>query len=262
MKPMESFIKLIRDLHVLDINTSAEMDQRILHDSLKVQQEFKQTKLAETQPDIRNIIMKNPITKYAAVFAIVIATGAIATTVGLKVRKYYFVGKESDGTYVFSTEPETVDVGDGQIEVSNREYRTGGYMADGKADPNYTIDVEQKKKDFEEIDLLRQRDARELVRVTEKEVNGKPQRRSFGFKYVLEDGREIKIGESDPDTEDRERSLTDAQRDELLQLRLAQKGKDLPSQEKEVKGIVFSFKRKHFVLSDGTEVIVSVGRPK
>ncbi len=79
MKPMESFIKLIRDLHVLDINTSAEMDQRILHDSLKVQQKFKQTKLAETQPDIRRIIMKNPITKLAAA-AVIIITAIIGVS--------------------------------------------------------------------------------------------------------------------------------------------------------------------------------------
>ena len=73
MKPIDWFEKLIRDLHVLEINTSAEMDQRILHDTLKVQQELKQTKLAGNQPDIWRIIMKSPITKLAAAAAIIIA---------------------------------------------------------------------------------------------------------------------------------------------------------------------------------------------
>ena len=73
MKPIESFIKLIRDLHVLDINTSAEMDRRILHDILKAQKEFKRTKLAGTQPNIWRNIMKSPITKLAAAAVIVIA---------------------------------------------------------------------------------------------------------------------------------------------------------------------------------------------
>jgi hypothetical protein len=73
MKPIESFIKLIRDLHVLDINTSTEMDRRILHDILKVQKEFKRTKSAGTQSNIWRIIMKNPIIKLAAAAVIVIA---------------------------------------------------------------------------------------------------------------------------------------------------------------------------------------------
>jgi len=78
MKPIDWFEKLIRDLHVLEINTSAEMDQRILHDTLKLQQELKQTKLAGTQPDIWRIIMKSPITKLAvAAIIVVIALGIL-----------------------------------------------------------------------------------------------------------------------------------------------------------------------------------------
>ena len=73
MKPINCFEKLIKDSHVLDINTSVEMDQRILHDTLKAQQELKQTKLAGTQPDIRRIIMKSSITKVAAAAVIIIA---------------------------------------------------------------------------------------------------------------------------------------------------------------------------------------------
>ncbi|KPK41906.1 MAG: hypothetical protein AMJ65_08515 [Phycisphaerae bacterium SG8_4] len=72
MKPTDNFEKLIRDLHVLDINTSPEMDQRILHETLKLQQELKQTKLAGTQPDIWRINMKSPIAKLAAAAMIAI----------------------------------------------------------------------------------------------------------------------------------------------------------------------------------------------
>jgi len=195
--------------------------------------------------------------KYAALIAVVIGAGALATTVGLKVRKLYFKGREPDGTYIFQTEPETVETEDGRTVTTSR---TVGIMAD----PNKTIDVEQKIKDLEEIDLLRQQDDRELIRVTEKEVNGKPQPRTFGFKYILADGQEETIGESDPDTQDRERSLTQEQQDELLSLRLQRTGKEeYPGiEEKEVRGRVFVFKRQLYVLSDGTEVIVSTGKPK
>ena len=72
MKPTDNFESLIRDSHVLDIDTSAEMDQRILHDTLKVQQELKQTQLAGTQPDIWRKIMKSSITKLAAAAIIVV----------------------------------------------------------------------------------------------------------------------------------------------------------------------------------------------
>ena len=194
--------------------------------------------------------------KYAAVIAVVICAGAIATAVGLKVRKLYFRGREPDGTYIFSTEPETVDVGDGRTVTTSR---TVGVMVN----PNETIDVDQKIEDLEEIGLLRQQDDRELIRVTEKEVNGKPQPRSFGFKYVLSDGREETIGEGDPDTRDRERSLTEEQREELLSLRLDRdKEEYVGIEEKQVRGRVFVFKQQRFVLSDGTEVVVSTGRPK
>ena len=73
MKPIDCFEKLIRDLHVLDINTSAEMDRRILHDTLKVQKELKRTKLAGAQPDIWRIIMKSSITKLAAAAIVIVA---------------------------------------------------------------------------------------------------------------------------------------------------------------------------------------------
>jgi len=193
--------------------------------------------------------------KVAAVIAVVIGAGALATTVGIKVRKLYFKGREPDGTYIFQTEPETVETEDGRTMTRMR-------MVSSWADPNKTIDVEQKIKDLEEIDLLRQQDtSRELVSVVETEVNGKLQPRVFSFKYVLSDGREIKLGEGDPDTQDRERSLTDTQQDEVISLMRADEYMKIGSEKKEVRGHMFYFERNRFVLSDGTEVIRSFGRP-
>jgi len=200
----------------------------------------------------QTIYVRRRAWKVAAVFAVVIVTGAIATTVGLKVRKLYFRGREPDGTYVFRTEPEKVDVGDGRTVTRTR-------MVKSTVDPNKTIDVEQKIRDLEEIDLLRQQDARELVSVIEKEVNGKLSRRTFMFKYVLADGREIKDGDPDPDFKE---SMTEAQEEELISLLRADEYEKIGLEEKEFRGRMFSFERNRFVLSDGTEVIWSVGRPK
>jgi len=193
--------------------------------------------------------------KYAAVIAVVIGAGALATTVGLKVRKLYFKGREPDGTYIFQTKPETVETEDGRTVTSMRT--VGVTVA-----PNETIDVEQKIKDLEEVELLRQQDTnRELVGVVETEVNGKLQPRTFSFKYTLSDGREIKIGEGDPDTQDRQNSLTKEQEDEVFSLLRADEYVTIGSEIKEVRGYMFNFKRNRFVLSDGTEVIRSFGRP-
>jgi len=197
--------------------------------------------------------------KVAALVAVVIGVGTIATAVGLKVRKYYFVGRETDGPYNkynFKSELETVELEDGSTEVRGR------MVGIASMDPNFTIDVEQKIKDLEEIDLLRQQNDRELVTVEEQEVNGKPQPRTFIFKYVLADGSEEMMGEGDPG----ERSLTKEQMDELLSLRLKRlkhaDKEEYISIEKEVKGRIFVFKQQRYVLSDGTEIIVSTGMPK
>ena len=53
--------------------------------------------------------------------------------------------------------------------------------------------IEQKRKDLEEIDALRQRNARELFSVIDMEVNGNPSGRIFFYKYVLADGRTADI---------------------------------------------------------------------
>ena len=187
-------------------------------------------------------------------------------------------------------------------------------------DPNHTIDVEQKIRDLEEIDLLRQQDARELVGVVETEVNGHLHR-TFRFKYVLADGRETTIGESDPDKEDRrspeqiekdfeeiahlreqgERELvrvidTQVEGDlhrvcvykyvladgreltvggeadpeflnfeqilEVGRLRLLKQGDFLGYDDRDVQGKTFNFETYIFTLSDGTVVTHAIGGPK
>jgi len=118
MKPIDSFEKLIRDLHVLDINTSTEMDQRILHDTLKVQKEIKQTKLAETQPEIWRTIMKGSITKFA-VAAVIIAI----VVLGL----FEFINTGSKSGVVWAEVAQKVEASPGVI------FRASGT---GSRDPN------------------------------------------------------------------------------------------------------------------------------
>ncbi len=124
MKPTESFIKLIRDLHVLDINTSSEMDRRILHDVLKAQKEYKRTKLAGAQPDIWRIIMKNPITKIAAAAVVLAAVVLSITIFDNTVQEAYAIEQSIKASHTVET-------------LHIRLYRSSEAVANGQYDEAY-----------------------------------------------------------------------------------------------------------------------------
>ena len=105
MKPVDWYEKLIRDLHVLDIDTSDKMDRRILHDTLKVQQELKQTKLASNQPDTWRIIMKSSTTKLAVAVIIVV--------IGLGI--FTFIDTDSSSGTVWAEVAQKVEASTGVI---------------------------------------------------------------------------------------------------------------------------------------------------
>ena len=87
--------------------------------------------------------------KTAALLLGLLGAGALATEVIIQVRHYYFYGSAKDDFYYFSTTPE--NAGTNQVD-SIGIFVPGGLDAAG---------IEQKRKDLEEIDALRQRNARE-----------------------------------------------------------------------------------------------------
>lgn len=154
--------------------------------------------------------------KTAALLLGLLGAAALATEVIIQVRHYYFHGEAKDAFYFFSTRPENA----GTNQVDSITYTVpGGLDAAG---------IEQKRKDFEEIDVLRQRNARELVRVFGTEVNGKPSSRFFSYKYVLADGRTEIVPEQGDE------SLSPAQREADRQqiANLRQRG------QREIRGII------------------------
>ena len=68
MRPAEDIRKLIKKLND---TTSARMDKRVLGDVLRALEESEKPSVL-TQPNIRRIIMKNPITKLAAAAVIIV----------------------------------------------------------------------------------------------------------------------------------------------------------------------------------------------
>lgn len=185
---------------------------------------------------IRKIIMKNSITKLAAVIAVVIGVGAIAV-VGVNIGKYFYMGQDDAGVHIFYNE-------DSEAVVT--------------LDDNEVNDVEQTRNDLQEIEMLRQQDNRKLIGVDELVANGKLERRVFTYQYQLSDGRTRDMREAD----ELNFVLNQKQRQECIQCWHAGSGEDLGTYEQNVKGRLFVFKQKKFVLSDGTEIISSVGTPK
>ena len=176
--------------------------------------------------------------KYAAVIAIVCTGVTAAAVVGAKIYKWRFIGKDPKRGYLLQSE-------DGRSMTNVPES-----WADN---PEHAVEVK------EELDLLKQQDNKELVSVVEKEVNGKLISRYLQYKYILADGREIKSGDFDPDLNG---SLTEAQEEEVMDLLREMKFQELDIREKAIMGCIFVFKSNKFVLSDGTEVIWSAGRPE
>jgi len=240
MKSAENIEKLIKNLD-LDIDINTKTDRVILGELIEVHEKSKKTQSALAGPNIRRTIMKNPITKLAAVLAVLIGVGAIAV-VGVNISKIYYYGKNDDGQHIFiSDDHETVVTTD---EVT---------------------DVEQKVRDLEEMKILRQQDKRELLKVEEILRDGTIAWKVHEYKYELSDGRTKDMREGGDGTpvysQDQFKEFK-PKLEEFRQLKKAGQGEDLGTYEQTIKGRVFSFKREKYLLGDGTEFIWSVGRPK
>jgi hypothetical protein len=109
-----------------------------------------------------------------------------------------------------------------------------------------------------EMKTLSEQGKRELLRVEETTTDGTLQMRVHVYRYKLSDGRII----DDREGAGGDFALGKAKMEEYFQLRKAGPGKDLGTYEETVEGRVFSFKRERYILSDGTEIIYSVGTPK
>ncbi len=196
--------------------------------------------LAPDRRDIRRFIMRMSTTRIA--ITALVCLGAVAVTaVGVNMGKTYYWGKSADGTHhIFYSK-------DGQSE---------GFIT---MDANGVTDVEQTRRDLEEMKILSQQGKKELLRVEETTMNGTVEMRMHEYKYELSDGRTHDMREGAKwggGFDDKERWK------EWRQLKEAGPGEDLDTYEETVEDRVFSFKRERYVLRDGTEIIWSVGTPK
>lgn len=202
--------------------------------------------------------------KVTLAVAAVVCGGAITTAVGVRVHRYYFEGRDADGVYHFSAGPETVytksyEDADGNVRTVSVGCSRGTSIRSNSGD---TIDVEQTRRDLEEIALLREQGARELVRVTDTEVNGHAHR-TCGYRYILSDGREKTMGEGDPEGRDR-RTPAQIEKDmeEIEALRREGIRELVHVWETDVEGRVHRTLGWQYVLADGREETIGEGDPE
>ncbi len=194
---------------------------------------------------IRRIIMKNQITKYATVIALICTGVVAATAVGIKIHKWRVESKHPEYGYMLHSE-------DGKT-VTN--------IPDSWADnPEHAVKVK------EELDLLKQQDNRKLVGASEYIVNDQLDNRWLLYEYNLSDGQTIEVSERDPD-DNGPGALTREQKEEMDQLWHEQLDTEywqdfVTTEEKQVYGSALSFRKWKLVLSDGTEVVYSIGNLK
>ena len=220
------------------IDTNPKMDEAVLNKVLIANEKTTNPKSAAILPNLRRIIMKNQITKYAAVLAIVIGVGAISV-VGVNIGKYYYyMGRNDDGAPIFRSEDFNVTV---------------------TLDDDEVTDVEQARRYLEEMKILSEQGKKELLKVEETITDGTLEMKVHVYKYELSDGRIIDQREGGSEGA---YALSKALWEEWRQLKKAGPGEDLGTYEETVEGRVFSFKREKYLLSDGTEAIWTVGTPK
>ena len=110
-----------------------------------------------------------------------------------------------------------------------------------------------------EMKILSEQGKKELLKVEEMMTDGTLELKVHVYRYELSDGRTIDQREGGSEGA---YALSKALWEEWRQLKKAGPGDDLGTYEETVEGRVFSFKREKYFLSDGTEVIWSVGTPK
>ena len=200
----------------------------------------------------------NRIHKLVWIILAVIAGGAMATAVGVKIYRFHFSGQDEKGTYVFTTEPEVVhqsppDANGNSTETTttSRTISMGYHPPEGVTDATEAEKVEQMQQDLEEIDQLRERDERELWGVTDQWINGHFHR-TCHYRYTLADGRQINMGEGDP-VGQRPRTPEQFQKDreEIETLRAQDQRQLVRIVEEDVEGDIFRGCMYEYTLGDG-----------
>lgn len=135
----------------------------------------------------------------------------------------------------------------------------GREVTRGESDPSVSPGTHLSPAQRHELQRLGDLKAGTFVGLVERQLFGS----NFRFErysYKLSDGTVVIRGEGRPTG--LKRNLTDADWSELANLSKAGRGELLGVYEQQVRGKLFSFEKKRYILSDGTEVVRLRGVPK
>jgi hypothetical protein len=233
MKPADEIERTVK--HV-SFKAGPAMDEELWADIAQAG-DFGPAKSAPDRKNIGRFIMTMSSTRIVIAALICVGLG-VGAVVGVTVGRYYMdMGKDDSGLHHFIS-------ADGTSVIA-----TGA---------NDAVDVEQAASDLEEIKTLSDQGRKEVLRVEELTANGLLESRILVHAYKLSDGRTADMR----DGAGGKHALTETQWQEWLQRRDAGPGENRGSYEEQVSGRTLVFHRQRYVLSDGTELIWSVGEPK
>jgi hypothetical protein len=204
--------------------------------------------------------------KTVALILGLVAAGAAATELAIQVHRYYFEGRASDGSYHFTTQPEiryqgTYVDAQGIIRTQAVTHVVSTTVSmDGKELD--AAGIEQKRRDLEEIDALRQKNERQLLTVIDTQVNGKPQVRVFTYRYQLADGRNETMNENDlSSAESFSAAEAEQQERQIEEARLSGRRDVTRVVDTDLDGQIQRTLICSYVLADGREVTRGEGDP-
>jgi hypothetical protein len=116
-----------------------------------------------------------------------------------------------------------------------------------------------------EMKILSEQGKKELLKVEEILRDGAIAWKVHVYKYELSDGQTKEMregGDGMPVYSQDQFKEFKPKLEEFRQFKKAGSGEDLGTYKQTVEGRVFSFKREKYILSDGTEMIYSVGTPR
>ena len=193
--------------------------------------------------------------RLAALGGGLLGAGVLAAAVTVQVHRYFFEGRTADGSYTFSSQPQTlrlqgVTVMHAQSAVLSSDELGGG-------------GIEQAQNDLDEIDRLRSEGAGEIKGVTDTEVNGHSLGRVFHVEDLLTDGRTITMNEGNPDSWGRT-SPAEFEREQEQIAELRAKGqRDITTIfETELDGGVDRTLICRYLMPEGREITIAEGDPQ
>jgi len=194
--------------------------------------------------------------------AAMVCAGAIMARMGGTIRRYYFGGRGTDGSYHFRTEESNVTYRDANGMEQPVIGASRSEVIITPNDPNRPMDVERTQDDLEEVDLLRQWDTRELVRVVDLKVTGNFFR-ILVYKYTLPDGRTMTMNENElPPEAQRTADQIQKDREEVAQLRQQERRELVGVTDTLREGNLFRVCQYKYTLADGRELIFTESDPE